>query len=134
VLERTGGGSGPQDMKAFTLAKWSGNSQLWWTGGKPGDKLVLELPVKQEGRYEVFVTVAKAIDYGIVRLQFDGGEPSAPIDGFNEGVINMLVSLGQHDLKPGAHKLTITIDGANDKAVKAYMFGLDYIHLAPVSK
>jgi hypothetical protein len=46
----------------------------------------------------------------------------------------MLVSLGQHDLKPGVHKLTITIDGANDKAVKTYMFGLDYIHLAPVNK
>ena len=34
-----------------------------------------------------------------------------------------------HELTAGDHKLTVEIMGANDKAIKAYMFGLDYVKL-----
>jgi len=34
-------------------------------------------------------------------------------------------------LTAGQHKLTVEITGANDKAIKVYMFGLDYVKLAP---
>jgi hypothetical protein len=130
VVSKTGS-TAPQNMAAFTLSKWSGNNQLWWTGGKPGDKLVLELPVTKTGRYEVFLTVAKAIDYGIVTIALDDHPPTAPIDLFNNGVVNMPVSLGTHELTAGTHKITVTIEGANPRAQKAYMFGLDYVALIP---
>jgi hypothetical protein len=35
-------------------------------------------------------------------------------------------------LTAGDNKLTVEITGANEKAVKAYMFGLDYLRIEPV--
>jgi hypothetical protein len=131
VKERTAGATGAQGMSEFKLGKWSGDSQLWWTGGKPGDKLAFDVNVQEAGDYEVFVVLTKAIDYGIVALSFDDGKPTGAIDLFNDGVINTPpISLGTYDLKPGAHTLHVEIKGANAKAVKAYMFGIDYVHLA----
>ena len=39
------------------------------------------------------------------------------------------IDLGAFDLKKGRNLLTVEIVGANDKAKKAYMFGLDYMLL-----
>jgi len=95
----------------------------------------VEVPVKEDGRYEVFVVATKAVDYGIVKLTFDEGQSTAPIDLFNEGVVTTPpISLGVHDLKKGNHRLTTEITGANDKAVKAYMFAIDYVALVPVKE
>jgi putative membrane-bound dehydrogenase-like protein len=135
VAEKTGGNAGPQNMNAFPLAKWSDKSHLWWTGAKPGDKLVLEVPVERAGRYEVFVTLTKAVDYGIVQLAWNNEKPTAPIDLFNNGVITSPpISLGVHELKEGVHRLRVEITGANPAAVKAYMFALDYVVLVPSEK
>ena len=41
------------------------------------------------------------------------------------------ISLGTHDLTAGEHKLTVEIVGANDKAIKSHMFGLDYVIFKP---
>jgi hypothetical protein len=108
--------------------KWKDDNQLWWTGAQPGDKLDVAFPVKKDGSYEVVVTLTKAIDYGIVQLWVDGKKAGEPIDLFNDEVIpSGPISLGKHALKAGEHKLTVEILGANEKAVKAYMFGLDEI-------
>lgn len=132
VVEKTGGNVGPQDMKAFPLGRWSGNTHLWWTGAKPNDKLVIAVPVKKSGRYEVFVTLTKAVDYGIVSLQLDDQKPSETIDCYNDGVVNTpAISLGVHDLSEGDHHLTVRLHGAHPKAVKAYLFALDYVALYP---
>ena len=40
--------------------------------------------------------------------------------------------MGEHDLTTGDHKLTVEIVGANEKAIKSYMFGLDYVKLDPL--
>jgi len=37
--------------------------------------------------------------------------------------------MGERDLAAGDHKLTIEIVGANEKAIKAYMLGLDCVKL-----
>jgi hypothetical protein len=37
--------------------------------------------------------------------------------------------MGTHELSQGQHVLRIEIVGANEKAVKSYMFGLDYLKL-----
>ncbi len=132
VVSKTGGGAAPQGMAAFSLGQWSGQSHLWWTGAKPGDKLVLELSVEKAGTYEVLTSLTKAIDYGIVKLQWDGAAATDPIDLFNNGVVNTPpISLGVHSLTAGPHRLTIEIVGANPKAVKNYMVGIDYIVLSP---
>ena len=130
VLSRTGGKTQTQDMAGFSGGKWSENAHLWWTGAKPGDKLTLAVPVKADGKYEVKVQLTKAIDYGIVQLSLDGKKLDKPIDLFNDGVIPTgPLSLGTHELTKGIAKLGVEITGANPKAKKAYMFGLDYVLL-----
>ena len=129
ILEKSGGNPKPQDMDGHGAA-WSGDCHLWWTDAKPDDRLVLEVPVKEAGKYKVIVNLTKAIDYGIVQLSLDDTKLGGPIDLFNDGVVATgPIDLGTHDLAAGNHKLTIQITGANEKAVKAYMAGLDYVKL-----
>ena len=126
VLSKTGGNVEPQML--FEL--WSGGSQLWWTGAKPGDKLTLALLVGKAGKYELVMVFTKAIDYGILQMRLDGVPIGKPMDFYNDGVIPTgPVSFGTFDLTAGEHQLSAEIVGANDKAIKSYMFGLDYTQL-----
>jgi hypothetical protein len=131
VISKTAGNAQPQGMGHFQ-GNWSNETQLWWTGAKPGDKLVLALPVAKAGKYELRGQFTKAIDYGIMQLALDGTKLGQPIDFFNDGVIptGELV-LGTVELTAGEHQFTVEITGANAKAKKAYMFGLDYLRLQP---
>lgn len=126
VLSRTGGNSEPQMLSEG----WSGGSHLWWTNAKPGDKLSLALPVAKSRKFELALGLTKAVDYGIVQFALDGQKLGQPIDLYNDGVIPFgPVQLGTFDLKAGNHQLTAEIVGANEKAVKGYMVGIDYVNL-----
>jgi hypothetical protein len=119
-------------MGSFKASRWSGDSQLWWTGGKPKERLEIEFNVPEAGSYEVWVVATKAIDYGSFSLAVNEGPATSPIDFFNDGVVTTPpISIGVHSLAAGANRLIVTCDGANPKAVKGFMFGLDYIYLAP---
>ncbi|MBN1817872.1 MAG: DUF2961 domain-containing protein [Sedimentisphaerales bacterium] len=112
---------------------WSCESQLWWTGGKPGDTLDLALPVEAEGAYELKMQLTKAVDYAIVQFYLDGKKIGGPIDCFEGAVVHTPeMALGSFPLDKGEHKLTFQILGCNEKAVKGYMFGLDYVKLVKV--
>ena len=132
ILGKTGGEPQEQDMTGFG-EQWSNGAHLWWIGTKPGDKLDLALPVKQAGKYRLGMQLTKAPDYGIVQLYLDGQKLGEPIDLYHESVVATgLLAMGEHDLTAGDHKLTVEIVGANDKAVKNYMFALDYLKLDPL--
>ncbi len=129
VLEITGGKTEVQEMVGYD-GKWSGEKHLWWTGGKPGDRLVVSLPVEKAGKYTISGQLTKAVDYGIIEITLDGAKVAGPIDLYNDGVVPTGEQvLGTFDLTAGEHKLGFTIVGANEKAVKAYMVGLDYAKL-----
>ncbi|MFM8578186.1 MAG: hypothetical protein ACKOCN_05230 [Planctomycetaceae bacterium] len=122
----------PQGMAGFSAGRWSGNSQAWWTGGKPGDRLVLDVPVRTSGPHEVFAILTKAPDYARVRLAWQDAAAIGPVDLYDQQVIPLLpVSLGVHDLSPGTATLTVEIVGANPLARPAHMFGLDCLVLVP---
>ena len=124
---KTGGNPQEQDMAGFG-DKWSNDAQLWWIEGKPGDKLDLTLLVTKSGKYKLTAQMTKARDYGIVQLSLDGQQLGGPIDLYNPDVVPTgTLALGTHELSAGEHKLTVEITGANPKAEKAYMFGLDYV-------
>jgi len=79
------------------------------------------------------VTLTKARDYGIVQLYVDGNKAGEPIDLYNPEVISTgPIGLGTWELEKGEHCLEVEIVGANPKAIKAYMFGLDQILAKPV--
>jgi len=115
-----------QAMGNFADGKWDKNDQLWWTQTKPGDKLDLAIPIKEDGKYALAVVLTKANDYAIVQLHVDGQKAADPIDLFNPTVTSTEpIPLGEFRLTEGEHKLTVEIIGANEKAKKSFMFGMD---------
>ena len=133
VLSKTGGDPQEQDLTGFPGGKWSNDAHLWWINAKPGAKLELGFPVATAGKYELVMQLTKAPDYGIHQLYLDGEKLGDPIDLYHPEVIPTgVLKLGAHQLGAGDHKLLVEILGANEKAVKRYMFGLDYLKLQPV--
>ncbi len=131
VLGEPPGNVDSQNMTGFGPGTWSNDDHLWWTGAKPGDKLELGFRVPKTGKYKMSAFLTKARDYGIVQLYLDGKKLGDPIDLFNDGVIRTdpPVPLGVHELTEGKHTLTVEIVGANEKAIKSYMFGIDELKL-----
>lgn len=131
VLAKSAGSAAPQAMDAFGDGRWSGNAQLWWTGGQPGDRLTLALPVTQPGKYAIKAVFTRAQDYGVARFHLDGKPLGGnQIDFFGSRVTTtQLLTLGEADLTAGEHQFTIEITGANPEAVKSFMVGLDYLWL-----
>ena len=97
---------------------------------KPGDALAVSFPAPKAGKYHVLVRCLRARDYGIHQLAINGQKAGAPIDSYNPDVQpGKETDLGLFDLKEGDNEFSATVIGANEKAVKAYMFGLDYLLL-----
>jgi hypothetical protein len=132
ILAKTAGRAELQDMYGYG-SNWSGDAHLWWIEAKPGDTLDLAVPVQKAGTYRLKMQLTKAIDYGIVQLYLDGKKLGKSIDLFNDCVVATgALDMGVHELDKGEHKLRVEIVGANEKAVKSYMFGLDYLKLEEV--
>jgi hypothetical protein len=129
ILATSGGTAHEQEMDGFE-GHWSNDSQLWWTGGKPGDTLDLALPVKTAGTYKLTVQLTKARDYGIVQVLLDGKPLGEPIDLYDPKVTLAAPFVSEPvALSAGDHKLTFQITGANEHAVKSHMVGIDYVKL-----
>ena len=129
VVSKSAGNLTHQELNS----RFSGAKHLWWTDAKPGDTLVLAANIDQSGTYNIKAQLIKAIDYGIVQLYGDGEPLGGPIDLYNDGVIPTgEIDLGTFPIDAGRHQLKIEIVGANEKAAKSYMFGLDYIKLEKV--
>lgn len=110
----------------------SNEAHRWWKGGtKPGDKLTLGFNAPSPGRYRVFARFMRARDYGIIQLRINDRNAREPIDFYNDAIAPTdEIELGEFDL--GAeNQLSAEIVGANEKAVKSYMLGLDYVRLEP---
>ena len=131
VIEKSGGTVAAQAMNGFTKDRWSGNSHLWWTSAKPGDRISLEIPVAEDGVYTLESVLSRAPDYGIVKLLLDDQPLEASLDLFNAPDVVTTGVLTWPDLRlsAGSHRLTIEITGANPDAVRSFMVGLDYVRL-----
>jgi hypothetical protein len=127
-LVRVTGVADPQDWDGI-----SGGRHLWWHAKmKPGDELVVAFPAPQAGKYRVLGRFLRARDYGIHQLAINGRKAGEPMDFYNPDVRpSREMELGVFDLKQGDNELSVTVVGANDKAIKSYMFGLDYLLLKP---
>lgn len=130
VLEVTGGHVRKQGMSGFG-GEWSGGAQLWWTGGRPDQKLTLALPVKEAGKYTLHGVLTKARDYGVTSITLDGKPVASSFDGYNEPKVIHTGELdwGTHELTAGEHQLTFTLATPNPDAVPGNMVGLDYVRL-----
>ncbi len=153
ILAKTAGNAGRQDLLGYGT-DWSGDAHLWWTDAKPGDIRYNDVnddgqinnddrkicgnpwPKLNTGLHFFQLEIIKPehiLLYGIVQLYLDGKKLGGPIDLFNNGVIPTgVLDMGVHKLSKGQHTLRVEIVGANKKAVKKYMFGLDYLKLEEV--
>jgi len=133
VLGKTGGNPQEQDLTGFP-GQWSNDAHLWWIEAKPGDRLDLGLHVEQAGKYRIAMQMTKAKDYGVMQLYLDDRQLGTAIDLYSPDVVPTgELELGTVNLTAGDHKLTAEVKGANEKAVKGFMFGLDYVKLTPVN-
>jgi hypothetical protein len=132
VLRATAGKTTRQKMVAFKTGQWSGGEQLFWTGGKPGERLELEISVPTEGEYELSAAMTMARDYGVVQVKLDDEPLGKPLDLYNypDVIASGEISLGSKKLAAGKHTLILELAGANASAVQAFMVGLDYLRLA----
>lgn len=124
VLQVTGGTHEIQDG----FWEISGQKQRWWIDPKAGDKLVIELPVKESGTFEVVANLCHAKDYGIHEIAINGKRLST-IDFYSDGLGWKKHTLGTVSLAEGTARLEITCRGHNAKAIARRMFGLDYLLL-----
>jgi hypothetical protein len=124
----TGGELRTQTMQGFNGA-WSNDEQLWWVNAKPGDKLILALPVNDAGSYELLGFFTRAGDYGIFRTTFNGKASSTLVDGYNNIVEPTgPVSFGRFDLKKGANEMVIEVIGKDFRSAgfgDGYLVGID---------
>ena len=136
VVSTSAGQARAQAMGGFRADRWSGDSQLFWSGAKPGDRLELELPVKADDTYDIEVVLTRARDYGIARLFLDGEPLDESIDLYHSPnvVTTGVLSFPKKRLASGKHRFAIEIMGTNPSAVKQYMVGLDYVRLEPVEE
>jgi hypothetical protein len=126
---RVAGVAEPQDWNGL-----SGGQHLWWHAGmKPGDQLVLRFPAPKAGKYRVVGHFLTAKDYGIHQLAINDQPAGEPLDFYNPSVQpSPEMELGLFDLTADDNELSVTVIGANEQAIKSYMFGLDYLLLKPV--
>jgi hypothetical protein len=128
-IRKVVGTAEPQDWDAI-----SGGKHLWWHAGmKPGDTLAVTFKAPEAGRYRVLGRFLRARDYGRHQLAINGQKTGAPIDFYNPDVVpSAEMNLGVFELRAGDNEFSATVEGANPAAVKAYMFGLDYLRIEPV--
>lgn len=130
----TGGRARTQNMKNFTGSRWSGDAQLFWSGGKVGDELTLRVPVPGKGSYKIEVVFTRAPDFAVVQPMFDGQTLGEPLDLYQFGKVGttgvLEFSLGAIDA--GGHSFTLRITGTNPNAVQNRFAGLDYVRLVKV--
>ncbi len=133
VLKATAGKTSTQKMAAFKTGQWSGGAQLFWTGGKSGERLDLEITVPAEGKYDIAAAFTMARDYGIVQPKLDDEPLGGPLDlyGYPDVTASGEIALGTRRLAAGKHMLSLVLTGANPSAVQAYLVGLDYVRLTP---
>ena len=108
----------------------SAERHLWWTKGKPGEKLSLAFGVGEARKARLLVRCTKAKDYAQVQFYINGAKAGGAVDLYDPNVSpSPEIDLGEAAIAMGGNTITVEILGANDKAEKAYMVGLDYVRL-----
>lgn len=130
IVRTTGGKTFTQSMTNFGKDRWSGGKQLFWSGGKAGDRLEMTFEVKEKGSHDLAAAFTLARDFGIVRVHLDDAPLGEPIDLYNfpDVLSTGALALGSRSLDAGKHRLVLEIVGANPAMVgTAPRIGLDYL-------
>lgn len=120
-----------QPMAGFGSG-WSGNAQLFWSGGSVGAVLDLAVTIPAAATYAVELYLTRAPDYADLKMEIDGKAVSFTFQGFAPGVMAPSpLQAGKFSLPAGTRKVSFMIAGKYPKSTGYYM-GLDRIRLYPV--
>jgi hypothetical protein len=118
-----------QPMQGFAGSQWSGQSQLFWTGGRPDDGLSIELPqaITAEALEMVFTC---APDYAVIQVELGGVPLGAPIDLYSKTVESSgVLTFAPQEGLAASRQLTVRLLGANSQAKPSFFVGLDYVRV-----
>lgn len=132
----------PQDMADFERGKWSGETQLWVQGRKPGDYVELEVPAGAgpEGQKPMnFILYAtRSWDYGQIKFSVNGHPSDVPEELFSGAHGKVMptgpIHLGVFKPQDGRFILRAEVAGGNEQAEGSRsFFGLDCVVLTPAT-
>jgi hypothetical protein len=125
VVEKTAG-----DVRNMERNEaFSHEHELWWLGGKAGDKLTLGFDVPEAGRHDLVARFSKGHDYGIINVSVNGERVVNNRDMFAPVWFALMPEehLGNFELAKTGNTLTVEIVGKHKDAQAHYAFGLDYL-------
>ncbi len=127
-----GGRIAAQEMRGFGSG-WSGDAQLFWSGGEPGATLDLLLDVPADGAWQVEIALTQAPDYGSLAFEVDQHAVETRFDGYAPRVAGpVVVPLGTFAMLAGRRPVSLLIVGRNAQST-GWFAGIDRIVLRPVS-
>ena len=110
---------------------WSGDAQLFWSGGAVGATLDLTIDVPVAATYAVELYMSRAPDYADFILQVDGKPSNLKLSGFTPTVMAPIPSqVGRFPLQAGARRLSLLITGKYPQGT-GYVVGIDRIVFYP---
>ena len=110
--------------------RFSGEKQLLWEKGKPGDKLVLGFDAAAAGSKKVVVQLVRGAGSARVQLYVNDKKAGEPVDLYAARTApTKELDLGSLELAKGRNTLTVEILDANAKAAKKYEVGIDYLRV-----
>jgi hypothetical protein len=116
------------------MEPWSVNGHQWLNGdqlfarGKAGDVVSFEFETTAAVSGPAVLRLTKAPDYGKIRVELNDRTVVQNFDGYSPQVTTATVSLGDLNLPPGKHNLTITMLGKSDSSRNFY-WGIDYLRI-----
>ncbi len=129
VLELTGGRTTEQLVPDGLTSQ---NTILWWREGLPGDQLTFAVEAREASRYEIITAFLHDREMGTVQPFLNGERIGDAIDFYRPALTAPgPVSLGVHAFQAGVNRLAFRMTGANPEAEPNYIFGIDYLKLAP---
>ena len=130
AVQVSGGEAHVQSMTAFGSG-WSGDEQLFWSGGTEGATLELSVGVPATAKYVVEIYMTRAPDYGQLRFDIDDQRSAMSFDGMAPYVMaSGPQQLGTVALRAGNRRLRLTIAGRHAEAT-GYYVGIDKLRLYP---
>lgn len=108
---------------------WSGNKQLWWKGGKPGNILTLKLNGIKAGPTDITIFPTTARDYATAKFLING--QLQEVDFYTAEVLPGEPLLFRNvTISPTEPlQVDIHITGKNESAAPGYMIGIDRIEI-----
>ena len=125
-----GGKVSAQPMAGFGSG-WSGNAQLFWSGGAVGAVLDLLVDVPAAATYAVELYMTRAPDYADLKIEVDGKPSPVLFSGYTPTVMAPNpMQVGKFSLQQGSRKVSFMIRGKYQQST-GYFVGIDQIRFYP---